>query len=127
MKKLLSLLLSASLLFQSCYSTRYVPVEADLRNNYRNAIVDDIEFDFGQPNEVQNLRTGYAYIYYYDDAGRIYTRIAFDNDDRVRSISSNKKEKQRKFNAGDTVFTIIVFTVVIPALILVIASNARKE
>jgi len=128
MKKLIPLLLSISLLFQSCFTTQYVSNADRLRNEFRGATVDDVEFEFGDPDEYEELRNGYSYTYYYgylnrNQRGEMYTRFAFDNNDYVRNIQSTKRIPQRKFNGGNTAVAIIVFGVVLPVIIIVASSE----
>ena len=130
MKKLIPLLLSISLLFQSCYTTQYVSNADRLRNDFRGATVDDIEFEFGEPDEYEELRSVYAYTYYYGYLNRnqrdeMYTRFAFDNNDYVRNIQSTRRVPQKKFDTASTVLAIILFTVLIPYAIINIAAAAE--
>ena len=132
MKKLIPLLLSLSLLFQSCYTTKYVSNADRLRNEFRGATVDDIEFEFGEPDEYEELRSGYSYTYYYGYLNRnqrdeMYTRFAFDNNDYVRNIQSTRRVPQKVFSGGNTAVAIILFGIVLPSIILIAASAASAE
>ena len=123
MKKTITLILSILMLMQSCFTMQYIPIEADLKRDYRGAYVEDVEYDFGEPDEVWETRNGYEYIYLYNE--KIYkkgyktmqTRFAFDKSDKVRMVSSNKVEMQRKFSVGTTIFAIIVSEIILGVII----------
>ena len=132
MKKIICLLLCFSLLFQSCYTTKYVSNADQLRNEFRGATVDDIEFEFGEPDEYEELRNGYSYTYYYGYLNRnqreeSFTRFAFDNNDYVRNIQSTRRVPQKKFDAASTVLAIIVFGVLVPYAIISLASASASS
>ena len=122
-KKTITLILSILMLMQSCFTMQHIPIEADLKRDYRGSYVEDIEYDFGEPDEVWETRNGYEYIYLYNE--KIYkkgyktmqTRFAFDKSDKVRMVSSNKVEMQRKFSVGTTIFAIIVSEIILGVII----------
>ena len=132
MKYLLLLLMAISL--QSCYTTRYVSIEPELRRDFVGASVDDIEFEFGNPDEEQDLRNGYAYIYNHQGGAKDYrnrpigqyTRFSFDNSDYVRSVQSTRTQRRRVFSAGKTVFGCVMWLVVAPTAIIVIATATAE-
>ena len=131
MKKLIPLLLSLSLLFQSCFTTQYVSNTDRLRNEFRGATVDDIEFEFCDPDEYEELRSGYAYTYYYGYLNRnqrdeMYTRFAFDNNDYVRNIQSTRRVPQKKFSGGGTAAAIIFIPIGIITLFVIIVAGASE-
>ena len=140
MKKITPLLLSLSLLFQSCFSTRWVSNADILRNEFKNSTSDDVEYKYGSPDEVEELRNGYAYMYYYgyqdrksnyvygsrNQKGETFTRFAFDNNDYVRNIQSTRTVPKKQFNAGATVGAIMFFGILLPVAILVIAESTSE-
>ena len=105
MKYLLFLIIGISM--QSCYvPIRDVSNENALKKKYLNASVDDIEFEFGEPDEDVDLRNGgYAYTYYFiADVKRPrrtptnqYIRFSFNNEGYVINLMSNSTVKRRRF------------------------------
>ncbi|MDR0574741.1 MAG: hypothetical protein LBG96_12050 [Tannerella sp.] len=132
--KSIAVLLLASLLLSSCFSTRYVSVEPELKKEFKGATVEDVEFEFGEPEEVEDTASGgYAYVYYgngyaFDRRGRArkqedtYMRFLFDQNGMLRYVRSNQVKGERKFSAGDTVFTIVFFTIIVPGVIIGLAA-----
>jgi hypothetical protein len=130
-KKVLFTLAVSSLTLTSCFTTRYVNIEPEIKSEFMRADVDDVEYRFGDPQEVQELRNGYAYTYYFENDARDrrgkraeqHIRFAFNKDGYVRDIQGVVLEKRRKFDAGGTVVTILFFTVALPASIIAIAGG----
>jgi hypothetical protein len=99
------------------------------------ATVDDIEYDYGKPDETQDTKKGYIYTYYFDgkssENGRIeeqYTDFLFNKDDQLTSIKSTNTVKTKRFSPGKTVFTVVFFTVILPvAIVLEIVAAAEPE
>ena len=133
MKYLLLLLMVISL--QSCFTTRYVSIEHELKRDFIGASVDDVEFEFGEPDEEYDLRNGYAYVYNYrgntknyrNQRASEYTRISFDNNDYVRNIQSTQTEKRRKFSGGNTAAAIVFFGIIAPSVVIGVAMAAAAE
>ena len=111
MKTILRLIMLAivPLMLTSCFSTRYVSNEADLKRNYAGVHVEDVTFDFGKPNEVDESQRGYTYLY---NEKRVnekivignnqYVRFSFDNEDIVRNVQSTTTKKTKKFSPVKT-------------------------
>lgn len=131
MKKFISSILIICIL-SSCFSTRYVSDEEILRNNFMKSSVDDIEYEFGEPDKISNLKNGYAYIYYSQNRIRgrknsdAYTRISFDSNDNVRNIQSTNLIKQKKFDGGGTAIVIILGMVIPIGLLLIASAESDK-
>ena len=97
------------LMLTSCFSTRYVSNETDLKRNYADAHVEDVTFDFGKPSEVNESQRGYTYLYNERIANEKvviknnqYVRFSFDNEDIVRNVQSTTTKKTRRFSAVKT-------------------------
>jgi hypothetical protein len=132
MKKTLQLLMPAIMLFMltSCFSTRYVSNEADLKRDYMGAYVEDVEFEFGEPDEVTESPRGYAYVY--NEKGGIgtsskmvdqYIRFSFNNKDAVRDVQSSTTKRIKAFSPAKTFVglpAIIIFSIIVPAVIVVV-------
>jgi len=129
MKINITLLTLCLFLFQSCFTTKYVSDADILRNKYRGSTVDDIEFEFGEPHEVTQTRTGYVYTYY--KVGRNYnetfTRFSFDNNDYVRNVQSTNLVPQRVFSGRKTAFAIVFPIVMVYSIITVAYIVAYSE
>jgi hypothetical protein len=128
MKHFFCILLSFALLMSSCMTTRYVSEEPALKKKFSQSNVEDIEFEFGKPDEVQETKNGYIYYYYYDGINprskrseEQFIRFAFNNSDVVRQIQSNSYTKVRRISVGKTIFWAAVFPIIIlPGAIIVI-------
>ena len=133
MKKVPILLLTVLFLISSCKVTYYANNERLLKRNFINAPVEDIEYEFGSPDEIEEKRTGPSYIYYYE--GRVgrssrivdqYTRFSFDNDGFVRDIKSTATVKTKRVSAGRTVWCVILCSVGLGVVLgLAEASNSN--
>jgi hypothetical protein len=107
--------------------------EPELKKEFRETMVEDIEFEFGKPSDIEDLENGwYIYTYYLKPLNgkkkkEEYYRFLFDEDGRVRNVQSNRLVEQRQFNVGDTVFTILFFTVILPTGIILLAGMAAEK
>jgi hypothetical protein len=54
MKKVMVCIVLGSLLMTSCFSTRYVSAEPGLKKEFRGAWVEDVEFEFGDPGDIED-------------------------------------------------------------------------
>jgi hypothetical protein len=132
--KCIALFLAVSFLLQSCFTTRYVSNEQILMRNYQGATVDDVEYNLGKPDEVDRLRTGYAYTYYYHgrinrhQSGEVYERYMFDNKDNLRCIQSTNAVPKKYFSPGKT-FGLLPGTILtgICVVTLIVISIASQE
>jgi hypothetical protein len=116
-----------------------VSTEPELRKEFRGSDVETVEFEFGEPAEVDEMPNGgYVYTYYvegYAQDGRnsafyrrrddSYIEFLFDRNGLVKSVQSDQLLKQSKFDAGRTVGGIVFFTVIIPACVIAAVILAR--
>jgi hypothetical protein len=110
-------------------TTKYVSTEPALKKKFSQSTVEDIEFEFGEPDKIEESKNGYIYCYYYNGINprskrseEQYTRFAFNNSDVVRQIQSNSYTQVRRISIGKTIFWAAVFPIVIlPVGIIVIA------
>ena len=133
MKYLLFLIIGISL--QSCFSLRDVSNENALRKQYLQASVDDVEFEFGEPDEDVDLRDG-GYVYTYRFRANVknprktptnqYIRFSFNNEGYVTKLISNSTVRRRRINVGATVFCAVGLPIIIPVTIAVIAVAASE-
>ncbi|MDR1221972.1 MAG: hypothetical protein LBL07_03715 [Tannerella sp.] len=109
MKKILLLTAVLPFMLTSCFVTRYVSDEPDLQRKFIGAHVEDVTFELGDPNKVEELQSGYAYIYEregYDwKPSKMvdqYIRISFNREDVARYIRSTTTKKTKRFSGAHT-------------------------
>jgi hypothetical protein len=128
MKKLISLVL-LPLMFTSCFSTRLISDEPQLKKEFMNMNAQAVEFEMGEPDEVRETRYGYEYLYLYRptkySAGENpYNRFAFDENNRVIAIKSTMRHRARLFNPSATVAVILGPLLIVSSII--VASTAAE-
>jgi hypothetical protein len=71
--------------------------------------VEDVEFKFGEPDEINERQNGYVYTY--NTEGRVwrskrmvsqYIRLSFNNEDTVRSVQSTTTKRVKRFSGWKT-------------------------
>ena len=124
MKKItLSLIILLSL--QSCFTTRYISKEPQIRSRYMGATIDDVEFDLGVSHtRYMSGDGGYSLIYLTngrDVEGRPgvrNTRFTFNDKGVVTNVRSDVTVEGRKCNVGLTVLTSIAGIIAVPIIII---------
>jgi hypothetical protein len=107
-------------------------VEPNLKKEFKGATAYDVEFEFGKPDEIEDLDDGeYVYTYYTEPINKrnekTYKKFLFDEGGRLRTLQSNQTVKQKKFNTRATVFSIIFWTTIFPLVIVGIASSSASD
>jgi hypothetical protein len=102
-------------LMASCFVTRYVSEEKDLRRQFAGSDVEKVEMELGEPDEVINMQNGYTYVYYISNSRGTVTqdiRIIFNKNGLVRAAWSTITKPERSFDGKSTGFLIAVIILV---------------
>jgi hypothetical protein len=107
-----------------------------LKRKYTGKNINDIEFEFGEPDKVRDSKNGgYVYTYYYIGQplgkGRgteeQYISFLLDPNDRVRDVKSTTTVLRRRASAGKIVWWYVGFPLVLlvggVVAVFVVAAN----
>jgi hypothetical protein len=117
-------------------TVRYVSEEPALKKQYLKKNVNDIEFEFGEPNESSDANNGgYVYTYYYEgmkagkgrDMEEQYISFLFSNRDRVINIRSTTTVRSRRVSAGKIVWWTVGFPAVLIGTFVVVGVAAAAS
>jgi hypothetical protein len=112
-------------------TTKIVSLQDDYRKQYVGETEDIVVYDWGEPDNVIEGKSGYRYIYEpLKQKGRNKldgeTMFSFNNDDICISVRTERKKQTQKFSVGGTIFRIILGEIVLGVLIGLAATSQSE-